>query len=577
MDPVGSGSAPPARPRAAWVFYAALALALGAVALLAVSSMRLDAATYDEPAHIANGYLRLTRGTCGFYKEQPPLMDVLAALPLVADGVVFPVVPAGLDEWQTGRALLFHSGNDPDRSLFLARLPVLAVFLLLCLLVGAWVLAVTRQRWLALLGVVLAGFCPNLLAHGRLATSDVGVTFFVTLCAFLFVRAVETPRWPGAVLAGVAMGCAFLSKVSGLVLLPYVAILTVASAVVERRTAGSLLRALRRPARQAAIAVAAALATVEVLYGLLTLGPATAACHPALAGTFLGRLAIPAAEYAGHLGAIAAWVSGSGPSVMKQFLLGRYSTEGWWYYYPVAFLLKTTLATLLLVAIFGGLLAVAVARRRGEVDASRRRLRFHAFACAAFVALFFLATLSNRINLGVRYVLPVYPFLYVLVALAVADAASGAPRRRAVAVALVAAALTAWHAGASAAAHPSYVGYFNEIVGNGRDADRYLIDSNLDWGQDLRRLGIWAAEHDVDRLNLIYFGGGEPSHDVGDRAVPLPRLPLPPRPGYYAVSRHIYRLSGYSRGRPGMIDLEAYFAGATHVATIGSSIYVFRY
>jgi hypothetical protein len=560
-----------------WILGVGALIALGGVAALALSSMRLDSPTYDEPAHIVNGWLRLERGTCGFYREQPPLSDMLSAIPVVWAGAVFPDLPPGLDEWSTGRAFLFHPANDSDRLLFLARLPSLALLLVLCLIVGLWVLDVTRNRWLALLAMTLAGTCPNLLAHGRLATSDIAVTTFAVLTSYTFVRALESRRATVAALAGLFLALAVLSKVSGLVVMPYLLLLATGFAFhVRNLDGGGIGGPLALAARQLATTVVAFLLAMEAFY-LLTLHPMSVSeCYPQLAGTMVGRLAIPALEYGRHFTSILAWISGEGPGLAKQFLLGSYSTTGWWYYFPVAFALKTPIATQVLLLVFGGGTLVSAFLGRGKVlSLERSRVRFHVQACAAFVGLMFLATFTNRINIGLRYVLPIFPFIYVLVAIGVADAMAAGWARRTAALALVAL-LAAWHVGSSLATHPGYLGYFNEIVGGNRNADRFLIDSNLDWGQDLRRLGIWAADNGVSRVNLIYFGGGEPAHYLGERSAPLRAVPLPIRPGYYAVSRHLYRLSGYSKGRPGMVDLESYFSNAEYVTTIGTSILVFK-
>ena len=193
-----------------------------------------------------------------------------------------------------------------------------------------------------------------------------------------------------------------------------------------------------------------------------------------------------------------------------------------------------------------------------------------------FISLFFAATFLNKINIGIRYILPVYPFLYLFTALAVAYVAAENLKRKAAALSLVAA-LALYHMVSSWVTYPSYISYFNEFIGSSRKADTYLIDSNLDWGQDLKRLGMWVNDNNIPYINVIYFGGGEPAYYLGARANILRTVPLPIRPGYYAVSRHLYRLSSYSKGKKGMIDLEAYFRNAGYVSTIGNSIYIFKY
>jgi hypothetical protein len=142
---------------------------------------------------------------------------------------------------------------------------------------------------------------------------------------------------------------------------------------------------------------------------------------------------------------------------------------------------------------------------------------------------------------------------------------------------IAAAALVAVHALTAVLVFPSYLSYFNLLIGSPRNADRVLIDSNLDWGQDLRRLGQWAREHDVDLMRVHYFGAGSVEHELGARGMrwPAPRRePLPK--GWFAVSRHFYRLSFLPARSP--IDYEVYLRTnrAEYVTTIGGSIDIYR-
>ncbi|MGZ8832960.1 MAG: hypothetical protein ACXW19_07175, partial [Thermoanaerobaculia bacterium] len=142
-----------------------------AIAALSVGSVTLDSATADEPAHIAAGYMKLVYGKLDFFREQPPLMNSITAVPLVIAGYRFPPdVHPGEDHWTVGRRFLYRSGYDAHRILFLARLPTMALLLVLCWLVY---LVVARESGSPAWGIAafaLTGFCPNVMAHGRLAT-----------------------------------------------------------------------------------------------------------------------------------------------------------------------------------------------------------------------------------------------------------------------------------------------------------------------------------------------------------------------------------------------------------------------
>jgi hypothetical protein len=240
---------------------------------------------------------------------------------------------------------------------------------------------------------------------------------------------------------------------------------------------------------------------------------------------------------------------------LPQFLLGEFSQDGWPHYYLVAIAVKTPLPALLLFV----LAAVASIRRR----------RFEVIVCAIFAALFLLVSAFSSLNLGIRHVLPIYPFLYAACAIVLFDAS----RRLRIAAAV----LVVVHAITAVIAYPSYLSYFNPLIGSSRNADRILIDSNLDWGQDLRRLAHWTRANDVEVIRVHYFGAGDVERELGPRgirwAAPRPE-PLPQ--GWFAVSRHYYRLSFLPARSP--VDYDTYLraSGARYVTTIGGSIDVYR-
>jgi hypothetical protein len=196
----------------------------------------------------------------------------------------------------------------------------------------------------------------------------------------------------------------------------------------------------------------------------------------------------------------------------QAYLFGRTSDRGWWWYFPAAIALKTTLASLILIA------ASWVARReRGLLE-----------PLAAAVAILAVAMTGN-LDLGVRYILPIY----VPLSIAAAAVAMKLPR-------VMAIALLVWHCGASITSDPDYFPYFNELAG--REPSRYLIDSNIDWGQDAlrlaqaignRRIAVSAMGlHDYSALGMTVYG-------------PSPFVPVQ---GWLAVSEHPYRMTRLDGG-----------------------------
>ena len=529
---------------------ALVALVLIVVALC-VGSVRMDSATSDEPAHIANGVIKVSERWLNFFREQPPLMNSLSGAPLVMAGYRMPPSWKGGNHWVAGRRFLYYSGYDAYRILFLARLPTIALFAALCIIVYWFVLQQTTSRTWALAAAALTGFCPNLMAHGRLATVDLALTFFAFSATALLFRVLDRPTTLNAILLGITTVAAPMSKISGVILAPYFAV------VIAMAFAFKPVNDPKRFVRALVIAVMAGLVFFE---GFMLAETSSAYAHAQYPAT--PRLLIPFAEFAAEVQTIRAWYSKG--NELPQFLLGEFSWKGWPHYYLVALLLKTPIPAIVL---FIAALVIG-ARKRA----------FNFLALLLFVALFLIVAATGQLALGIRYVLPIYPFIYAAIAIALNGGAplpSAAGRRASVAIVL---ALIAWHVAENLATYPHYISYFNELIGSKRNADKFLIDSNLDWGQDLRRLELWCRANGVKDITVHYFGGGDVAYEIRSAK---PRIRFAPGPGllpkgYFALSRHFYRLSFF----PELwgIDYDTYLAAsrAHYVTTIGESIDVHR-
>jgi hypothetical protein len=495
------------------------------VATLAVGSMWEDSATADEAAHIAAGLLKAREGRLDIYATQAPLMEALIAAPLVVTGHRVPDAwrQYGNRPWVAGHLLLYRASYDAQRILRLARLPAIALFLALCFAVFWFVRDTTGGDPAALAAFALTGFCPTLLAHGRLATVDMGVTFFAFGATVLLLRLLRNPSRGVAVATGIALACALATKVSGALLVPFF-LIVIALWFVRKRILPSALW----------IAALTSIVAFMAVYLLL-------------ARSF--DLTLPFRAYLSEVRAVREFYVAN---PLPQFLLGEFSQKGWPHYYLVAIAVKTPLAAL-------ALLVLGLVRTR----------RFEAVVCVIFVAMFLLVSAFSSLNLGIRHVLPIYPFLYAACAISLSDASRN--------LRIAAGVLVAAHALTAVFAYPSYLSYFNPLIGSPRNADRILIDSNLDWGQDLRRLGRWARANHVELLRVHYFGAGNVEYELGNRAVrwPAPR-PEPLPPGWFAVSRHFYRLSFLPARSP--VDYDTYLraSGARYATTIGGSIDVYR-
>jgi len=245
-----------------------------------------------------------------------------------------------------------------------------------------------------------------------------------------------------------------------------------------------------------------------------------------------------------------------------EYLAGRFRQTGWWYYFPVAFLVKTPLSVIGLF--LAGLLILLLrpgARARDPV--------FIWLPIAAFLGAAMLA----RLNIGLRHILPIYPFVLLTTGWALQRLRG----RKGLALLGLAGALALFEFCSVA---PDYLAFFNLSVGGPRGGDRWLIDSNLDWGQDLKGLKRWMVRHQVDRVNLSYFGTADPAY-YGIECTYLPgcfffrngRNAAPVLPGFVAVSVTNLRLAQTSGN---LRSLDALVGKLRPVAVIGHSINVYR-
>jgi hypothetical protein len=501
----------------------------------------------DEPAHLTAGYLSLVRGDLSINREHPPLMKALAALPLLALRPVLPPPdpdgpPPGSEdfEFDYARRFLYHA-NAADRLLEAARIPVMLLTAALGALVVVWTREIAGDA-AAVAAAALYAFEPNILAHGRLVTTDLGAAAFTLGFLWAARRALRDGSPRRALLAGALLGAALLTKFSALLLLPLGAALAAAerlAGAAEPRSAPSGAPGAP-PARRAALLAAAALAAAWIVLEAGYL----------FDGFPLPRLYLDGLEIARMKNAVH-----EGPT----YLMGAISKDGFWSYYLVALLVKTPIPLLLLAA-----LGTAAAAARAGLH---REAVWILLPAAGWIGAM---TVLTRAQIGLRYVLPVTPLLCIAGGIGAARLAGleGFPPRAPAARRagrIAAAALVVWQAGAALWIHPHHLAYFNEAAGGPARGWRWLVDSNLDWGQDLAGLKAWLAARGDPPVNLFYFGTADPDH-YGIRRLPYGAA----QPGLFAVSAT--HLVGVYLPDP---DYLAAFRDLTPVARIGWSILVY--
>jgi hypothetical protein len=406
-------------------------------------------------------------------------------------------------------------------------------------------------------------FCPSFLAHGALVTSDVCMAFFFLAAAGAYWRHLHDSRWQWWALSALVFGLACVAKFSAVLLLPMMALMA-----VTRALSGTplVLGGRTFPSRSGKLG-AIALSTlghglVAVLVIWACFGFRYAAFNPALPAA--DHFIRPWATTLSHLGAEAGLIRGlaawhllpeaflygfSFVIEMSQFrsgfLDGDYSMTGWVRFFPLAFLYKSTLPFLLACAA-----ATGVTWGRWRQRAAWTAVRGDLYRVTPLLALFgvyWLVSLTTHLNIGHRHILPTYPVLFIFIGVL---GRWLAPRR--LIAGLAVAGLLLWQAAEAVRTYPHYLAYFNPAAGGPENGHRHLVDSSLDWGQDLPGLKAWLDQNvRAEPVYLSYCGSGEPGYyRIQSRRLPfingfkLPQPWVPLEPGVYCIGatmlEHVY-------------------------------------
>ncbi|MBI4059468.1 glycosyltransferase family 39 protein [Candidatus Giovannonibacteria bacterium] len=604
---------------------------LGMMFLILITSSLNDSATFDEVAHLGAGYTYLKYADSRLNPEHPPLIKDIAAFPLMFLNLNFDIKQAfWTDEnvhdrqWIAGNLLLYGQGNSPDKILFFSRLGVMLLAILFGWLLFRWASSLYGGRVGAFV-LFFYAFSPTFLAHSRYVTTDLAAAFGFFIGLATFVRFLEKQNFKRLILAGVSLGVALLLKFSIFLLAPVYGILALLWVFLESREDSWAPE--RRGKMKSFLKSSGLLFCKLFLAGLIALAVIWAvylwhvANYPQeqqlkdavfVLSTFGMR---PLAELdfwlikSGILRPLGQYFLGLLMVIQRAgggntaYYLGEVSASGWISYFPMAYLLKETVAFHLLTG-----LALFLAARKIKNSGEKRmgalldwlKDNFALTASFFFIAFYWAYSLKSPLNIGIRHVLPTFPFIYLLVSREIVswfyrprpeepqtlfDRLKTLyknfiePVPKLVLISFLMLSLAA----SVIFAFPFYLSYYNELVGI-ENGWRYIVDSNYDWGQDLKRLKNALEEKNIpgagEKIYLDYFGGGSPRYYLGSQYEPWWSAKGPPPPGsYYAVSISI--LEG-AWGRPtGDIvikpeDAYAWLRGLEPLGRGGMSIFIYK-
>jgi hypothetical protein len=503
--------------------------------------------TFDEPLHLVAAALQIRKGEFRIDQANPPLwkyyfgvanpaIDMILRPPPGENSAELPLTPTVFD--YSTQVLYQTPGNDPRALVNSGRVRMLPLAVLLGALIAFWSWRLAGPLAAC---VACAGYCldPNFLAHGLLIKNDVPITLLFTAVMYFVWRTGRAATIVNCASLALLLAAALCTKFSGLLAIPVLAIALLIRAAIpidwpvlhfaaqkqvrSRLLAGAIIFLVSLFVSWVSIWAcynfrfsSAPYATSDVdralrFYSTATTGandrigigiaPAQfhndispwqsdflrgsvrwTADHRLLPQSYLAGFLYTAAATAGH------------PS----FLMGEVRLRGWWYYFPAAFLFKTALATLIAIVLAAAL----------WVFPPRPRDPWTISSLALAPVLYTFAAVHSGLDLGLRHIFPVYPFLYIFLGITAARALQIFGK----AIVPILIVLLLGLAVESFSAFPDYIPFFNIAVGGSRGGVKLLGDSNIDWGQELPNLAIWQRRNPEYQLMLYYSGTGDPRY-----------------------------------------------------------------
>lgn len=434
-------------------------------------SMQMQSQTFDESVNLVSGYYFVKTGKTYLNPEHPPLISLFSSLPLFLLKLNDPVIDRDNPEvefynpknskyrYRIANRFIYENLASHDVILFLARLPIVILSCALAFLIFSWSNQI-GGIYAGLLSLLLYSFDPNFLAHGQLITMDVGLAFFYTLSSFLYTDYLKNKKFYKLLLVSLSFSCTILTKFPGFLLL---FVFFIISTINGYRNLKTLIKNYS-----------------EIFLILLFSIVIVLICYRGNIGDYLRSL-----QYAYNHSKYGDY----------NFLFGTFSPNGWFYYFIIAFLVKTPTATLAII-----LLSLFLFLK------NRKQLMMYIYIIVpSFV--FFLASLFSTVNIGHRYILPVYPFLFIFAGLLLSgEFAKGKIFRI---LTIICVPLLVY---SNFKTYPHYLSYFNMLGGGPERGHRIFVDSNIDWGQDLKFLKKFLDDNNIDEIYFAYFGSVDPGY-----------------------------------------------------------------
>ena len=581
--------------------------------LLAITSMWNDSANYDERIHLPAGYSYVTQQDMRLNHEHPPLMKDLAAFPLLFMKINFPYqswgwnTPLTTDSlrtpaWQTdvgfGNDLLYYSGNDAQKMMRYGRIPIILIGILL----GFYIFKFAKELWGNLAGIIALtfySFSPTFLAHTRLVTTDVAAAAAFFISFYYLYKWFKVPTQRNLWVFGIVLGLSLLTKFSTFLLIPIFGFIILTWVLLQER--GKKLWALKKYLVGFILVLVVAYLVVGAVYAFHVWHypiQKQAIDTTFILSTFGFKPLVDLSVWISSQPILRAWGhyflgllmvlqrSGGGNTT---YYLGEVSANGSRSYFPLVYLIKEPLAYVLLT-----FFALFLALKKFTVYKTSSLLKnnFAEFGMLAIIVVYWIFSIKSNLNIGIRHILPTLPFIYALTARQISFWIKGGITERIsnyhgfwqlfglywrrIKKGFVVAVLFIWAIISVVSVWPSFLAYFNEIAGGPNSGYKFIVDSNLDWGQDILRLSQFIEKNNIKEIKMDYFSGAPAEYYIKTAKIKSFNREVPQK-GWLAISATILMGACKSDKIPCSYGERAYtwLDSYKPVAKIGYSIFVY--
>ncbi|MBU4348615.1 glycosyltransferase family 39 protein [Patescibacteria group bacterium] len=547
--------------------------------LLMIGPAKQDSAIMDEPVHISAGYSYIKFLDYRLNPEHPPLIKALSAIPLLFQSfnqqINFPLDSDSWKnqvngQWGVGNQFLYNSDNDADKIIFYSRIIPMLLMLILIGFTYFWANKL-MGKWWALIPAMLIAFSPNFLAHGHYVTTDIGATLGFLTTSYFFLKSIYKPTRKNIIIAGIILGLALLSKFSVVLLLPLFALITAIvflekiikefnNPIVESKLKKIFKYFIYDFGRLFLIFLIGILIVYSFYFAFTLNYPIekqysdTGIILQSLDNRYIADSVIamskneifrPFSQYI--LGLLMTIQRSTSDNI--NYFLGQISKTGNWNYFPIVFLMKETLSSIIIIFLaiilsFYGILKTSFKGLKAIKDEFLEYFatNFSELCMLIFIIIYWLCSMYSSLNIGIRHIFPTIPFIYILSIQAIKkwfyiapeNIANGLAEKFSNAIKKIfnlivkfsfLSILLIWLVIGTMLSHPYYLSKFNEGFGGTYDGYKYVVDSNFDWGQDLKRLKNWMNDFSINQNGQIesiaidYFGGGDPNYYLGEKAI----------------------------------------------------------